>query len=1068
MIRALLLLFFTTAAKAQTLQLKLNVFPTDNIVQMEYNKEENILLTATPNQVTLWDTEKRRLLEDIRLNNIQSAYINKFNDLIIFFQDSVICYHINKDIVATNTFKKPLKARIIPTLSGRFVWFAKEDEKKRPGPKKYNSQIDSLLALADLDNQVDVIQDTGRYTKVGSLFYKVIALLSPNLVLEESRDYISQKGEYTYLGYVNTLDTKQKVYSFQLPRNYITYANYQELDIFAIASETSIDFHAWKENRSWHFQDSSIKNIQCIAFIKGTDLAAIGTKNGKVLIINWKNQQLVTRYNISGYPISGLKYSDRKKQLAISFANKISFIQVNEERILNSSIANAASGIKFSTSKNGRFISLLSPSGKLLVFQFPELRIPYFTATGIAEFSISNDETLMLVKDSIQKKSSIYSLTRSNPQFKSQHEYFPLTSEYIHAPGPEVIIDSQYILRQNFEFEIIDLQDPLNKYSIARSGDHTIGAYHIKDRFMYAITGNRKLIKYDLERKKKLYTVNDFSNPWDYTRISADGKLLLVWKKDIEVFDAEKGKKILTLPNNIDKWHYDGAAFIDGDSKIIGWGYNWLQVFDTKTGTVLLTMKRNLQFLKDISNAPVTGYLFLNFQTYTEIVTLEGLKKVAGFNLISNQFALFSYSADGLFDGDEKLTKYIHYVADGKIIPVDAVYNHFYTPGLLKAIFSGQTPPKPDLNIRSLFPEPVTSVYKSTKDTRGLTISEKGESVSQAEYSVSVRSINQGGGISEVLLFQNHKLVQSWKEKFAGDTIMLNFNLKLLPGANIIKAVALNTQGLESLPSELNVNYKDEGKAKKASLYLLVIGINEYKNASYKLNYAVPDALSIKEKFAANGSLFDSTHTYYIFDSLASKKNIESAFTEISAKITEKDVFIFYYAGHGFINHDNGSTFYLVPYDVTQMYQGANKSQDHLLFSDKDLKQQSIRIKAQKQVYFLDACNSGGALDQLKQRGLSTEQVFSQLARSTGTYWVAAATANQYANEIKELGHGIFTYSLVNVLSAKRTQDQVITIQGLIAELNKQVPELSKKYKASSQYPVSFSFGQDFPIFIVN
>ncbi|MFM6925938.1 MAG: hypothetical protein ACKOU7_10595, partial [Ferruginibacter sp.] len=51
-----------------------------------------------------------------------------------------------------------------------------------------------------------------------------------------------------------------------------------------------------------------------------------------------------------------------------------------------------------------------------------------------------------------------------------------------------------------------------------------------------------------------------------------------------------------------------------------------------------------------------------------------------------------------------------------------------------------------------------------------------------------------------------------------------------------------------------------------------------------------------------------------------------AAFEKVKAAAKPQDLFIFYYAGHGVINDKN--QFFLVPYDVTQLYgnDGARKN----------------------------------------------------------------------------------------------------------------------------------------------
>ena len=57
------------------------------------------------------------------------------------------------------------------------------------------------------------------------------------------------------------------------------------------------------------------------------------------------------------------------------------------------------------------------------------------------------------------------------------------------------------------------------------------------------------------------------------------------------------------------------------------------------------------------------------------------------------------------------------------------------------------------------------------------------------------------------------------------------------------------------------------------------------------------------------------------------------------------------------------------------------------------------------------------------------ERAIAQLARSTGTYWITATGSDQFATEFEELGHGVFTYSLIEGLKGMADNgDSKITI----------------------------------------
>ena len=59
----------------------------------------------------------------------------------------------------------------------------------------------------------------------------------------------------------------------------------------------------------------------------------------------------------------------------------------------------------------------------------------------------------------------------------------------------------------------------------------------------------------------------------------------------------------------------------------------------------------------------------------------------------------------------------------------------------------------------------------------------------------------------------------------------------------------------------------------------------------------------------------------------------------------------------------------------------------------------------------------------MTSRGAKEEKAIAQLARSTGTHWWAASESEQVAIELQTLGHGLFTYSILQGLSGHADTD---------------------------------------------
>jgi uncharacterized caspase-like protein len=272
---------------------------------------------------------------------------------------------------------------------------------------------------------------------------------------------------------------------------------------------------------------------------------------------------------------------------------------------------------------------------------------------------------------------------------------------------------------------------------------------------------------------------------------------------------------------------------------------------------------------------------------------------------------------------------------------------------------------------------------------------------------------------------------------------------------------------VESAPADVVVTWG--GPRAESALYVLAVGINDYVNPKYRLNYGRPDAEAFAKALATVGKkLFATVNTTLVVDGDASRARIEAAFDDIRKKAKPQDAFVFSYAGHGVMSEADPAPpaeLYLPLVDVKQLY-GDNEELARAGMSSSRLRELATLVPAQKQLLVMDACQSGGAVESFSFRGAAEEKAMAQLARSAGVVVLAASQSEQLAAEVKQLGHGVFTYALLAGLqgAADLGHDGKITVKELEAYLNDEVPALTKKYRGTAQYPNSFAQGQDFPL----
>ncbi len=555
-----------------------------------------------------------------------------------------------------------------------------------------------------------------------------------------------------------------------------------------------------------------------------------------------------------------------------------------------------------------------------------------------------------------------------------------------------------------------------------------------------------------------LVGVNDFRKMYSWnTATGVESKLNLST-------DA-MGFSLIAMPN--------ANAFVYGDG-----GKN-LAVYDLSVNKITRTLTNNFRTIGALDITP--GGKFIFYSNSDRSVTIWDLTKgalVATMVFFGEKDWVIVDKA-GRFDGTQAGMHNMHYAKGLDILPLESGYEQFYTPNLLPRILNNEkfTPPVVDIN--NIKAAPVVKI-SFEEQQRNLSV---GDDITtyktdKEAVTIKVKADCPQDAVTEIRLYQNGKLVQTTRnltveDENKGDkTMTKTFPVTLNAGVNNFKAVAINSQRTESLPAELIADYKPlvipvKTKEDDIQLYLFVVGVNTYKNPKYTLNYAHADAAAFTEAITTGSQgLFSKINTTILNDADATKEGIAAAFEKIKAAANPQDLFIFYYAGHGVVN--DKKEFFLVPYDVTQLY-GNDGALAQKGFSAAALQQMSKDIKAQKQLFILDACQSAGALEVVAgSRGAAEEKAIAQLARTTGTQWLTASGSEQFASEFSQLGHGSFTWCLLQAFKGDANPgDKRLTVKQLDAYLQMKVPEITQKYKGTPQYPASYSYGNDFPIIII-
>jgi uncharacterized caspase-like protein len=245
-----------------------------------------------------------------------------------------------------------------------------------------------------------------------------------------------------------------------------------------------------------------------------------------------------------------------------------------------------------------------------------------------------------------------------------------------------------------------------------------------------------------------------------------------------------------------------------------------------------------------------------------------------------------------------------------------------------------------------------------------------------------------------------------------------------------------------------------------ANCHGLIIGINEYQDPRIpKLRFTRADAKSFYEHLVDPArSGFPPSNVRLLENEEATRKNIERAISGwLFRNATQESTVVVFFAGHGGLESDktgsekDGIAKYLMPWDadVEDLFASA--------LSSVRFQELLSTIRAQRLVVFMDACYTGGITKGGRDVGI-VESPFRRIAEGRGRIVIASAHPSQRSWEDEALGHGIFTYHLMEALQGKADidDDGCVSVMEIFRYLQDTVPATARRLANSLQEPLLF------------
>jgi hypothetical protein len=470
---------------------------------------------------------------------------------------------------------------------------------------------------------------------------------------------------------------------------------------------------------------------------------------------------------------------------------------------------------------------------------------------------------------------------------------------------------------------------------------------------------------------------------------------------------------------------------------------------DTHTEVVDLDSGR---VLREFASSPGSSRFIMVDLARQRLITGggDGIVRILNLNsgttlaqIISTVNGWAALDAQGRFDGTPGGVQDVQWLAAQLSLPVDNFSEAYFEPGLVGKYMRDQpsfVAPAPTAVEAGIYLPPRVSISAPP-----------GSYAAGGEVDVTVTAQDQGGGVGTIRLFQNGKLVPSERqtgERREGSSVIRSYRLALVSGSNRLTAVAANQQQIDGEAARAEV--AASGRPSLPNLDIVSIGINRYRDGRFDLDYGTPDALAILNRLDQSSSgVFARAVALQLTDEAATRAKIIEVLMSLQ-RYAPEDVLVVYLAGHGEIV---GNEWYLLPQDVVFSQGGIAQTG----ISASMLRDMLARAGPQRILVMIDSCKSGGAADALATS--IDRRVLRSIGRDTGVAILAAARRDQNAAEIPRLGHGAFTYVVLEGLGGGR-----VTADGLLSYSVLRLPSLTKSLADYMQIPVAYTRGDDFQI----
>lgn len=1089
---SILLLFLSTILYAQKPELRIQLGHSDQVNQVLFDPEGAFAVSCSNDKtIKVWDIKSGK---ELRSFNGHSQAV-KSMDL-----------SRNAEKLASGGNRKEKKV---------FVWDVNTGEKLHE-ISGFIGEI-SAIAFNKTADKIAVIENTGTFETRVSVWDIVNArmdfelkknqyLFAKSVDFDPTGNDIVIGGEFTKKKGVKNIEiydgrTGDKKMILKGTANSVAKVeySYDGTHILAVGHTTQV----WN-TRDWTIKKAFDKGGLSGAYSPSGKYVMIG-QNKKVYIWDLVNEKAVHDFTAHDKAVSTLQLSpDEKYFLTGSKSGEIKFWDMQSGQSIPHFEGRKADFIQDLTIKDGKLYSVVNDE-KVQYWDFSSAKLKFLNTQPetkkrgfeISSFALNNRRTEAVITNTKDRGVTIWDVKSNTKKTFLKHSAYCKTAQFnstgtIVAAGTmdnKIVVwnksnptvaykltghlgnvnsiaftqDSKYLVSgsQDKTIKVWDLSvksvlhtitvgQYVNSVSISPDGTKILAACGNKQDVFRTGTSDLLVLDWNLlgEYKGKKKGVNPLkleghTKAVNYATFSSKGTLVASASVDnrVIVWKTDTGEKIKELEG-----HYssvNNVKFSDDDKYIISGGDDGLiKIWDVLSGKCLVSVitfdngKDYVMFTDD------------NYYTCTK----AGTRNVHF--MVDNQVYLFE-QFDLRLNRPDLVVSQLPYT-NSKLVQA---YKKAYKKRLKKMGFTEQMLGN-DYHVPEVKITNAEALPYSTKERMVvLNIEATDAKYNLDRINVWINDVPIYGSKGINLRGENTK------------SISKNIKLELSSGKNKIQVSVLNQKGAESFKADkfmyLDVPYS------KPDLYVISIGVSQFNDAQFNLDYAAKDAKDIISMYNNSQGKYANVYTKQILNTQATATNIRKAKAFLANSKVDDHVVLFI-ASHGLL--DDNLDYYLATTDIDFH----NPQSKGLLYED--LEAVIDGIPARQKMLLIDACHSGEVDEDetniagggmpvasapstntsgVKARGFKRiggpsigmassfelmKELFADLRRGSGAVVISSAGGKEFALESSQWSNGVFTYALLEGLqsgNADLDKNGEISVSEMKDYISKQVQLLT-------------------------